>query len=131
MRSREHEEGSLLSKVTFYHRDGRFKRSFLLALMAKSAAVLANLSGTVEEVLLPYLGQTVIYLRCSAPTANNQLRLAYFFTIVTEPATLSQLCASEQESTNPEKVLLSLILCVSSPLVLSFVFSFTFLLLCL
>lgn len=88
----------------------------------KATAVLANLSGTVEEVLLPYLGQTVIYLRCSAPTANNQLRLAYFFTIVTEPATLSQLCASEQESTNPEKVLLSLFLHVSSLVLFFFLF---------
>lgn len=84
----------------------------------KAAAILANLSGMVQEALLPYLGQTVIYLRCSAPTANNQLKLAYFFTVVTEPATLSQLCASEQGSANPEKVLESLFLSV---LLLSFV----------
>lgn len=88
----------------------------------KTAAFLANLSGMVQEVLLPYLGQTVIDLRCSAPTANNQLRSAYFFTIVIEPVTLSQLCASEQGSTNPEKVLLSLFLRVYSPLVLFFLF---------
>lgn len=74
----------------------------------------------VQEVLLPYLEQTVIYLRCSESTANNQLQLACFFTLVTEPATLSQLCASEQGSTNPEKVLESLFLHVSSPLILLF-----------
>lgn len=58
----------------------------------RAAAALASLSGVVQEDLLPYLRQTLIYLRHSAPTANNQPKLAYFFTFVTEPAALSQLC---------------------------------------
>lgn len=70
----------------------------------RAAAVLASLSGMVQEDLLPYLRQTLIYLRHYAPTANNQLKLAYFFTFVTEPAALSQLCLYEQGSTDPEKV---------------------------
>lgn len=79
----------------------------------RAAAILANLSGMVQEDLLPYLRQTLIYLRCCAPTANNQLKLAYFFTFVTEPDALSQLCLSKQESADLEKVLESLFLRIS------------------
>lgn len=110
----------ILSKVTFTAGMGDWRGLSCCFWWLKAAAVLANLSGMVQEVLLPYLEQTVIYLRCSESTANNQLQLACFFTLVTEPATLSQLCASEQGSTNPEKVLESLFLHVSSPLILSF-----------
>lgn len=85
----------------------------------------------VQEDLLPYLRQTLIYLRCCAPTANNQLKLAYFFTFVTEPAALSQLCLSEQGSTDPEKVLESLFLYVSSPVILCLFFLLIFSAVCI
>lgn len=94
----------------------------LLLLMAEGCCNPAGLSGMVQEDLLPYLRQTLIYLRCCAPTANNQLKLAYFFTFVTEPAALSQLCLSEQGGTDPEKVLESLFLYVSSPVILCLFF---------
>lgn len=78
----------------------------------RAAAVLANLSGVVREDVLPYLRQTLIYLRRSAPTANNQPKLAYFFTFVTEPAALCQLCLWTGKL-KPRKSL-SLLLSVSS-----------------
>lgn len=96
----------------------------LLLLMAEGCCSPAGLSGTVQEDLLPYLRQTLIYLRGCAPTANNQLKLAYFFTFVTEPAALSQLCLSERGSTDPEKVLESLFLYISSPIILCLFFFF-------
>lgn len=81
--------------------------------------MLASLSGMVQEDLLPYLRQTLIYLRHCAPTANSQLKLAYFFTFVKEPAALAQLCFYKEGSTEPEKVLKSLFLFISSPLISS------------
>jgi hypothetical protein len=45
----------------------------------------------LQEDLLPYLRQPLIYLECGAPTANDQLKLDYFFPFVSQPAALAQL----------------------------------------
>ena len=45
----------------------------------------------LQEDLLPYLRQLLIYLECCAPTANDQLKLDYFFPFVSWPAALAQL----------------------------------------
>lgn len=50
-----------------------------------------GLPGMLQEDLLPYLRQPVIYLECCAPTANDQLKLDYFFPFVSWPAALAQL----------------------------------------
>lgn len=53
--------------------------------------MLVNLSGAVQEDLLPYLRQALIYLRLCAPTTNNQPKLACFPAFVKKPAALAQL----------------------------------------
>ncbi|KAF3854822.1 hypothetical protein F7725_022877 [Dissostichus mawsoni] len=45
----------------------------------------------LQEDLLPYLRQPLIYLECRAPTANDRLKLDYFFPFVSRPAALAQL----------------------------------------
>lgn len=78
--------------------------------MAEACCSAGKSLGMVQEDLLPYLGQTLIYLRHSVLTANNQLKLAYFFTFVKEPAALAQLCLFKEGSTEPEEVLQVVIL---------------------
>jgi len=51
-----------------------------------------GLPGLLQEDLLPYLRQLLIYLECFGPTANDQLKLDYFFPFVSRPAALAQLC---------------------------------------
>lgn len=56
-----------------------------------AAMVQTGLPGMLQEDLLPYLRQPLVYLECGAPTANDQLKLDYFFPFVSQPAALAQL----------------------------------------
>lgn len=60
--------------------------------------VWTGLPGMLQEDLLPYLRQPLIYLECRAPTANDQLKLDYFFPFVSRPAAPAQLriCAKRE-----------------------------------
>lgn len=69
--------------------------------------VQTGLPGLHQEDLLPYLRQPLIYLECRAPTANDQLKLDYFFPFVSRPAALAQLRICAQERLRTIKVPLS------------------------
>lgn len=63
--------------------------------------VRAGLPGMLQEDLLPYLRQMLIYLECCARTANDLLKLDYFFPFVSGPAAPAQLriCAEGRRRT--------------------------------
>lgn len=55
------------------------------------AGVWSGLPGMLQEDPLPHLRQPLIYLESCSPTANDQLKLDYFFPFVCRPAALAQL----------------------------------------
>lgn len=85
------------------------------AAMGPRSVTARSLPGTLREDLLPYLGQTLIYLRRGAPAANDQLKLAYFFTFVRQPAALAQLRICEERKRRTKKVSHSFLLITSPP----------------
>lgn len=93
------------SKVTFIQPRGRMEPGGRKGPWEESGghALAQDLSAMALEDLLPYLRQPLISSSLCARAANNQLKLADFFTFVREPAALAQLSICRKGSRELER----------------------------